>query len=72
MEVVATICPGNVHTALKRQAPLRLLIPLIQTNSDSKPKKLIIKVNHKLSTIMLEKGDPFSAQQVLVVDGHAL
>ena len=38
VEVVATICPGKVHTALKRQAVLRLPIPFFQTKSDSKPK----------------------------------
>ncbi len=38
VEVVATMCPGNIHTALKRQAPLRLLIPRKQPKSDSKTK----------------------------------
>ena len=37
VELVATICPGNVQTALKSQAPLRFPIQLVQTNSESKP-----------------------------------
>jgi hypothetical protein len=42
VEMIATILPGNVHTALKRHAALRLLlIQLVQTNrvsNNSKPK----------------------------------
>jgi hypothetical protein len=52
------MCPGNVLTALKRQAPLRLRIPLKQTKSDSKTK--IEDPMHPT-----EKKDKFSARQVL-------
>jgi hypothetical protein len=41
VEALSTIFPGIVHTALKRQAPLRLLIQRVQTNSVSKPKLVI-------------------------------
>ena len=34
VEAVAATCPGNVHTALKRHAPLRLLIRPFQTNRE--------------------------------------
>ncbi len=51
-----TMCPGNVHTALKRQA--RLLIPRQQTKSDSQT---------KIEDAMYptEKRDSVSARQVL-------
>ena len=38
VELVATICPGKVQTALKPQALLRFPIQLVKTNSESKPK----------------------------------
>jgi hypothetical protein len=54
-------CGGNVHTALKRQAPLRLLIPRQQTKADS---------NTKIEDAMypMEKRDSVRARQVLLND----
>jgi hypothetical protein len=66
VEIVATIFPGNVHTALKRHAALRLLlilIQLVQTNqtnrvsNNSKPK--IEGLSHSMG-----ESDSFSAQHV--------
>ena len=54
-------CGGNVHTALKRQAPLRLLIPRQQTKADS---------NTKIEDAMypMERRDSVRARQVLLND----
>ncbi len=58
--VVATMSPGNVHTALKHQAPFRLLIPLEHSESDS-------KTETRDPMYPTEKKYSFSARQVLVV-----
>ena len=56
VEVVATICPGHVHTALNLQVPLRLPIPQIQTNPESK-----LKIEGR--SYSTEKGYSFGAQK---------
>jgi hypothetical protein len=61
LEVVLTIFTGNVHTALKRQAPLRLRIQRVQTISVFKAPSQNLSLecrNHPT-----EHGYPFSPQQ---------
>ncbi len=64
VDVVATICLGYVHTALKHQAPLHLLLPLMQTKSNSKP-----KIEDPMYPT--ERGNSLSVLQVLMIR-HAL
>ena len=60
VDLVATICPGHVHTALNLQAPLRsLMIPRIQTNAESKPKSWSLEGQ----SYPTKKGDSFGAQK---------